>query len=70
MNINFDFLDSEEFYNSMQRYRHSAIAPQIFVCESFHEIKMYIKTEILKQAVEIGRSLDEEKRKYEDFVGH
>lgn len=55
MIINFDFLDSEEFYNLMQDYRNAPIHAQCFAFDAFCEVKKYIKSEIWKQTIEEER---------------
>lgn len=55
MNINFDFLDSEEFYNLMQDYRNAPVYAQSFALEAYNEIQKYIRSEISKQITEEER---------------
>lgn len=59
--MNFDFLDSEEFYNLMQEYRHTPLSSQVFTFNAFEKVKEYIKLEIFKQTIEVGESLNKRK---------
>ena len=58
MDINFNFLDSEEFYNLMQDYRNAPVYTQSFALEIYCKIKRYIRTEISKQIIEEKRCED------------
>lgn len=49
--MNFNFLDSEKFYNLMQDYRNAPIYTQSFVVEAYSKIQKYIKSEIFKQTI-------------------
>lgn len=38
-----DFLDSQDFYELMQRYRHSPAVPQESVVQAFEAVKEYVR---------------------------
>ena len=57
MNINFNFLDSEEFYNLMQDYRNAPVYAQDMVLNACYEVKKYIKSEVSKQTIEEKRTV-------------
>jgi hypothetical protein len=48
-----DFLESEEFYNAMQAYRHAPLDGQERVIECFEEVKSMVRAELAQQAVVI-----------------
>lgn len=57
--MGFDWLDSEEFYNLMQEYRHAPVENQILVGIAFQKVKTYIRQimrQILEQALYKGES--------------
>jgi hypothetical protein len=41
--VNSEILDSQDFYEVMQRYRHSPIAGNHNVVKSFNEVKQWIR---------------------------
>lgn len=47
--MNTDFLDSREFYDLMQIYRHAPFVSQEVVFNAYCEVKKYIKSQILQQ---------------------
>ena len=62
MNINFDFLNSKEFYNLMQICRKASVvvSSQEIICYAYDDLKKYIKSEIDKQTIY-------EEKRHEDF---
>lgn len=48
-----DFLESEEFYNAMQAYRHAPLDGQERVIECFEKVKSMVRAELAQQAMVI-----------------
>lgn len=49
MDINFDFLNSKEFFNLMQSYRNVTVCSQNGAIDIYYEVKKYIKSQIYQQ---------------------
>lgn len=56
-----DFIESKEFYDLMQLYRHAPISDQIGVVVAFESVKQYVRkglTELQAQLAEANRQRD------------
>lgn len=43
-----DPLESQEFFDLMQAYRHTSLASQTTVCRRFEEVKDYVRNQVVK----------------------
>lgn len=51
--MDFKFLNEQEFYDLMQRYRHAPLSDQKLTTEAFENVKNYVERNIQKQLAEL-----------------